>query len=241
MLRSVLTFCSIMAIGWFGYWFWGANANKTAVEDFLASQENWAITYSQSTQRGFPNRYDVTLDDLRLVSHDGAYSVLLSKLQIMRLSYRSSHWIIGFPQEFTLTGPKGKTQINATRLLGSAVLTPTGTRIALEADDLRIVSDEIFATPHAVVSAVIAEQTATLGMWIQNEAGQELRTRQSVSLGLDLPRLPFDLGFPVVAEIYSSDGAPQMQGELTGLGLPLQIQFSGKTTCEQTTEIWAIC
>lgn len=239
MLRSVLTLCAIMAVGWFGYWFWGANANKTAVENFLGSQENWTITYSQSTQRGFPNRYDVTLDDVLIASKDGAYSFLLPKLQIMRLSYRSTHWIIAFPQEFTLTGPIGKTTITATRFLGSAVTTSNATRIAFEADDLRIVSDSIFETPHAVISAVIDDQTATLGLRLFNKAGQELRARQNVALGLALPKFPFDIGLPVIADIYSSDATRLMQGELLDLGLPIRI--SGKSACEKTTDIWIIC
>jgi len=78
-------------------------------------------------QHGFPNRYDVTLPDVRIDSLD----TYLDFIQIMRVVYNQKHRIIAIPQEITLFGRElTADQIRASIVSDSA---PERPRITFEA------------------------------------------------------------------------------------------------------------
>ena len=71
--------------------------------------ENWVkggagiATYADIRQVGFPNRYDVTLNDLRIAKND-LEIFETDVLQIMRLAYRQDHFVLAFSNDIKIVG-----------------------------------------------------------------------------------------------------------------------------------------
>ena len=94
----------LAAIAWSSYWFWGARNNLESIHRGLerpagASTE---IKYGLVSQVGFPNRYDVTVNNLSIESQIGEKLVTLPFIQILRLIYKSNHKIIIFPNSLSI-------------------------------------------------------------------------------------------------------------------------------------------
>ena len=94
----------LAALAWSSYWFWGARNNLESIHRGLerpagASTE---IKYGLVSQVGFPNRYDVTVNNLSIESQIGEKLVTLPFIQILRLIYKSNHKIIIFPNSLSI-------------------------------------------------------------------------------------------------------------------------------------------
>lgn len=241
MLRSILTACSVLALLWFGYWFWGAKPNKLAVEDFLADQENWTISYSSSTQRGFPNRYDITLKDVRIAARDETLEISIPIVQIMRLTYRPNHWIIGMSGDILAKGQVGKWNVTADKLLASVITAPNGVNATLEANNLRISNEHIQETPHLVLSAIIIDESVNLGARMTNEQGSELFIQSTAKVEGMLPSLPLNLATTPVFKFLETDGSKAIKGELSTLSFPIELQKTVTNECERKTQFWVFC
>ena len=94
----------LAAIAWSSYWFWGARNNLESIHRGLerpagASTE---IKYGLVSQVGFPNRYDVTVNNLSIENPIGEKIVTLPFIQVLRLIYKSNHKIIIFPNSLSI-------------------------------------------------------------------------------------------------------------------------------------------
>ena len=94
----------LAAIAWSSYWFWGAQNNLKSIHRGLerpagASTE---IKYGLVSQVGFPNRYDVTVNNLSIENPIGEKIVTLPFIQVLRLIYKSNHKIIIFPNSLSI-------------------------------------------------------------------------------------------------------------------------------------------
>ena len=94
----------LAAIVWSSYWFWGAQNNLESIHKGLerpagASTE---IKYGSVSQVGFPNRYDVTVNNLSIENPIGEKIVTLPFIQVLRLIYKSNHKIIIFPNSLSI-------------------------------------------------------------------------------------------------------------------------------------------
>ena len=58
----------LAAIAWSSYWFWGAQNNLESIHRVLERPAGGAteIQYGLVSQVGFPNRYDVTVNNLSI-------------------------------------------------------------------------------------------------------------------------------------------------------------------------------
>ena len=93
-----------MAIIWSGYWFWGANDNLENIYKSLENPKSGSINikYGSTSQVGFPNRYDVTVNNLSIENPNGKQIATFPFIQVIRLVYNKTHQIIIFPNKLSI-------------------------------------------------------------------------------------------------------------------------------------------
>ena len=115
---------------WSGFWFAGSTVLENAVRDGLA-QAAPGVTAARADVAGFPNRFDLTLTDLR-VGEAGQAIWKAPFLQTLSLSYKPWHQVLVFPPTQTVTLPDGTVlEVAADKLQASLRVTPS-TEAALE-------------------------------------------------------------------------------------------------------------
>ena len=104
MQRLIIIVLGI-AILWSGFWFWGAERNKAGIAAMVtgAEKSGWQVQFEKISQMGFPNRYDVTLRNPQISNAAGTFAWQATFLQIMRLTYTPTHWLIIWPNTHDLT------------------------------------------------------------------------------------------------------------------------------------------
>ena len=109
MLR-IIVITLTFAVLWSIRWFWFAGPNQAMIEKWVEGGADIAA-YSDIRQVGFPNRYDVTLNDLRIANND--FEIFETDvLQIMRLAYRRDHFVLAFSNNIKIVGQNIKTSQN---------------------------------------------------------------------------------------------------------------------------------
>ena len=123
-------------IAWSSYWFWSAQDNLENIYKNLESSVNSAtkINYGTVSQVGFPNRFDVTINDISIDGPTGKQIINLPFIQIMRLTYNSSHQIIILPNSLSIYN----FNFNWENAKASIVKETVEDRIILEAENLII-------------------------------------------------------------------------------------------------------
>ena len=104
MFRMLLIII-LAALLWSAAWFWGGASNKTRITSWISDQRQagYAIGYSDLSQLGFPNRYDVTLQNPQLSAPQLGLNWQATFIQIMRLSYQPDHYIFVWPNDQQMT------------------------------------------------------------------------------------------------------------------------------------------
>ena len=135
MFRTLVPILLIV-IGWSSYWFWNAQDNLQNIYKNLESSGNSAIiiNYGTVSQVGFPNRYDVTVNDISIDGPTGKKIINLPFIQIMRLAYNNSHQIIILPNSLSIYN----FDFNWENAKASIVTETSEDRIILEAENLII-------------------------------------------------------------------------------------------------------
>jgi hypothetical protein len=142
-----LTVVIIVAFAlWGGYWFVASRAVQNGLSTWLSEQlgTGWVAEYSSLRTRGFPNRFDTTISDLRLESQRAGVTWQVPRFQIFALSYKPNNIIAVWPDQFSLALPGEDITITSAQIIGSVAFTP-GTALELdrssfEIDDAAIVS-----------------------------------------------------------------------------------------------------
>ena len=95
----------LAALLWSGAWFWGGLNNKTRITTWISDQQKagYDIGFSGLSQLGFPNRYDVTLQNPQLSAGTLDLDWRAEFIQIMRLSYQPNHHILIWPNTQSVT------------------------------------------------------------------------------------------------------------------------------------------
>jgi len=132
----------LIVIAWSSYWFWSAQRNLENTYKNLESSVNSAtkINYGTVSQVGFPNRFDVTINDISIDSPTGQQIINLPFIQIMRLTYNSSHQIIILPNSLSIYN----FNFNWENARASIVKETVEDRIILEAENLIIKGENGF-------------------------------------------------------------------------------------------------
>ena len=98
-IKAFTVLAVLATLAWGGYWFAGSRALDRALTEALDRQSQ----FSAASHRilGFPNRFDITLDQPRLAFAGGDWSA--DFVQVFALSYRLNHLIAVFAPEQRLT------------------------------------------------------------------------------------------------------------------------------------------
>lgn len=135
MFRTLIPILLIV-IAWSSYWFWSAQDNLENIYKNLENSGNSAtiINYGTVSQVGFPNRFDVTINDISIDGPTGKRIINLPFIQIMRLTYNSRHQIIILPNSLSIYN----FNFNWENAKVSIVKETVEDRIILEAENLII-------------------------------------------------------------------------------------------------------
>ena len=168
----------LAAIVWSSYWFWGAQNNLENIHRGLESPANGSteIKYGLVNQVGFPNRYDVTVNNLSIENPIGKKIVTLPFIQVLRLIYKSNHKIIIFPNSLSIYDFNIKWE-NAK---ASIVEDTLEDRLILEAQNL-IVKEEkrLSFKAEKLQISILYEKLGEIKPVIINFAGIETENKQT--------------------------------------------------------------
>ena len=157
-MRAVLAIVMLLAVLWSGYWVAGSQALSRGAEAWFAAAPAQGIEASRDSLavRGFPNRFDLTVQDVRLADPASGYAWQAPFAQVFSLSYKPWHIIAALPPSQTLTTPAGVIALTSGKLQASVIVIPgsaltldrttligtalaaTGPGFAIRADDLRL-------------------------------------------------------------------------------------------------------
>ena len=90
-MRFIIFITTLLAFVWSCYWFIMSNkySNKVSLWSDIG---NANVSANLSKIRGFPNRFDTTITDLE-IKQASSEPIKINRLDVMRLSYDSSHYI----------------------------------------------------------------------------------------------------------------------------------------------------
>ena len=90
-MRFIIFITTLLAFLWSCYWFIMSNkySNKVSLWSDIGSAN---VSANLSKIRGFPNRFDTTITDLE-IKQASSEPIKINRLDVMRLSYDSSHYI----------------------------------------------------------------------------------------------------------------------------------------------------
>ena len=184
------------ALAWGGYWFVGARALETGAQAWFQTQTDAGLVAERSdlSVSGFPNRFDMTVTDLRLADPATGYGWTTPFVQVLSLSYKPWHIIAAFANQQQVRTPWQDLAVASGKLQGSVVIVP-GTNLALDrlilvGDAMRVTSD-LGWTASVETLRFATEQVGTDGT--RHEIGLEmlgLEPDPSVFAGLpDFPKM----------------------------------------------------
>jgi hypothetical protein len=147
VMRALLWVVIAVAVTWGGYWFVGARALESGAQAWFQTQTEAGLVAERSdlSVSGFPNRFDLTVTDLRLADPDTGYGWTAPFVQVLSLSYKPWHIIAAFANQQQVRTPWQDLAVASDRLQGSVVIVP-GTNLALDrltlvGDAMRVTSD----------------------------------------------------------------------------------------------------
>ena len=135
MLQIVI----LAALLWSGAWFWGGASNKMRITTWISDQQQtgYDIGFSGLSQLGFPNRYDVTVQNPKLSAAKLGLDWRADFIQIMRLSYQPNHHILVWPDIQKMTFNERGFDLRHQGLRASVVTRDLGQfRLSAEASDI---------------------------------------------------------------------------------------------------------
>jgi hypothetical protein len=99
VIKAFTVLAVLATLAWGGYWFVGSRALDRALSEGLARQSQLSVAGHRIM--GFPNRFDITLDQPRLSFAGGVWAA--DFVHIFALTYRLNHLIAVFAPEQRLT------------------------------------------------------------------------------------------------------------------------------------------
>ena len=146
-MRALVWVVVAAALTWGGYWFAGARALETGAQAWFQAQTDAGLVAERSdlSVSGFPNRFDMTVTDLRLADPATGYGWTTPFVQVLSLSYKPWHIIAAFANQQQVRTPWQDLAVASDKLQGSVVIVP-GTNLALDrltlvGDAMRVTSD----------------------------------------------------------------------------------------------------
>lgn len=132
-MRALLLIVLVVSGLWAGYWFLGSRAVEQGVTGWFAAQASGPLQASQEgvDVAGFPNRFDLTVTQPRVVDEVTGIGWTAPFAQIFAMSWKPWHVIATLPQEQMVILPGQDVVVTSTLVQGSAVTEP-GTDLVLD-------------------------------------------------------------------------------------------------------------
>ncbi|MDG2404677.1 MAG: DUF2125 domain-containing protein, partial [Paracoccaceae bacterium] len=132
-MRRLLLLILVAALGWSGYWFIGAlGVEKNTLRWFESRQKaGWIASYSDFKLRGFPNRFDLSFNNLNLADPATGWAWTTNFFHLFTMSYKPDHIIAVWAPEQRLATPITKLQLSNSDMRASLVVQSL-TTLALE-------------------------------------------------------------------------------------------------------------
>lgn len=187
MLRLIVIALTFSVI-WSIRWFWFAGPNQALIENWVKGGSDIA-TYSDIRQVGFPNRYDVTLNNLRIA--DGDFVIFETDvLQIMRLAYRQEHFVLAFSNVIKFVGHNVTTSQNRASVVKQENEVK---RIVWEATDIAL--ENGVTIKHGQVAIIIPPQGPEITLYLQlskiAENGMVVHENAKLQVKVQLQSAPY--------------------------------------------------
>jgi hypothetical protein len=126
-MRKLLFLMVALVALWSGYWFVGSNAIRDGVEGWFAdaSRQGMVAENSGVTVAGFPNRFDLTIDGLKLADPVSGAAWEAPFVQVFAMTWKPWHVIAAFPPDQVVTLPDQVLTVNSADLLASLRVRPS--------------------------------------------------------------------------------------------------------------------
>ncbi|MGP3695851.1 DUF2125 domain-containing protein [Rhodobacter sp. NSM] len=127
-MRKIVGLVLVLAVLWAGWWVAGSVMVRKAAQEFFAQQKaaGRVAEYQGLSVRGFPNRFDLTVEEVRLGDPDSGFGWRAPFLQIFAMSWKPWHLIAAFPPEQRFEFPGQSVTVNASALRASLIVSPGG-------------------------------------------------------------------------------------------------------------------
>ena len=120
-MRIILWTISFVILSWSAYWVIGAKSIKSELSESIQkfNSGDWSIEYSDAIVRGFPYRFDVTINNLTVKNKKNYLTWTLPYFQILSLSYSPKNLILVWPKEQELKTKTKTINLTSNKMLAS--------------------------------------------------------------------------------------------------------------------------
>jgi len=120
-MRIILWTISFVILSWSAYWVISAKSIKNELSESIQkfNSGDWSIEYSDAIVRGFPYRFDVTINNLRVKNKKNYLTWTLPYFQILSLSYSPKNLILVWPKEQELKTKTKTINLTSNKMLAS--------------------------------------------------------------------------------------------------------------------------
>ena len=120
-MRKLIVLLLLGTVLWSGYWVVGSNAVRQGAEDFFANAASQGLVAEKSALqvKGFPNRFDLTVSDLRLLDPATGTAWEAPFLQVFAMTWKPWHIIAALPPDQKLSLPDQDIALTSEGLLAS--------------------------------------------------------------------------------------------------------------------------
>lgn len=219
-MRKLLFLLIALTALWSGYWYVGSNAVRDGVTGWFADAGAQGLVAENTgvTVVGFPNRFDLTINGLKLADPASGTAWEAPFVQVFAMTWKPWHIIAGLAPEQTVTVPGQSVKVTSQDLMASVRAKPS--------TDLPLAEVRLAGTSLALTS----DQNWTLGL---GEFTLGLRADPALGpsgyeLGFDLAPLTPDPAFVTAANAVTIPDLPpaDLPAALDSLWGSIYLSFS---------------
>ena len=146
-MRLLVLIILTAAFGWSTFWFTGKTIRETELKNWFTerNEAGWIVENTLSL-RGFPNRFDAIIKDIKLKNPRTGWAWSTDRLEILQLSYQPNHFIVLWPKNQQIDTPSQKLLVNSDELRGSVIFKPNSEhllkRATISAESLTLSSNK---------------------------------------------------------------------------------------------------
>lgn len=144
-MRGLLVGALLATAAWTGYWWFGASKLEGAVTQWIADNPKAGVSISDATVQGIPNRWDLTLTDLRLDLSAQSLRWQTPFAQVFAMTWKPWHVIAALPTGQTITYMDQTLSLNSSQMRADVIVHPSATlalqEVIADSADLELISN----------------------------------------------------------------------------------------------------